>query len=69
MCHCGQLLFLSSNDRPVQSLDLAASERFGENGICPDKSEKKKKLTPERIWIIFFGSQLRLLLAAQTIQT
>ena len=25
MCHCGQLLFLSSNDRPVQSLDLAAS--------------------------------------------
>ena len=27
MCHCGQLLFLSSNDRPVQSLDLAASKR------------------------------------------
>ena len=26
MCHCGQLLFLSSNDRPVQSLDLAASQ-------------------------------------------
>ena len=26
MCHCGQLLFLSSNDRPVQSLDLAACE-------------------------------------------
>ena len=25
MCHCGQLLFLSSNDRPVQSLHLAAS--------------------------------------------
>ena len=25
MCHCGQLLFLSSDDRPVQSLDLAAS--------------------------------------------
>ena len=28
MCHCGQLLFLSSNDRPVQSLDLAASLTF-----------------------------------------
>ena len=27
MCHCGQLLFLSSSDRPVQSLDLAASNR------------------------------------------
>ena len=25
MCHCGQLQFLSSNDRPVQSLDLAAN--------------------------------------------
>ena len=24
-CHCGQLLFLSFNDRPVQSLDLVAS--------------------------------------------
>ena len=30
---------------------------------------EEKKLTLERIWIIFFGSQLRLLLAAQTIQT
>ena len=50
-------------------IKMAGLERFGENGICPDKSEKKKKLTPERIWIIFLGSQLRLLLAAQTIQT
>ena len=30
---------------------------------------RRKKLIPERIWIIFFESQLRLLLAAQTIQT
>ena len=30
---------------------------------------RRKKLIPERKWIIFFESQLRLLLAAQTIQT
>ena len=35
---CGQLLFLSSNDRPVQSLDLAA------------KSVKRPAILPRRPW-------------------
>ena len=37
--------------------------------IVQTNLRRKKKLTPERIWIIFFGSQFRLLLAAQTIST
>ena len=33
-CHAGQLLFLSSNDRPVQPLDLVASlvDRSSDHG-------------------------------------
>ena len=48
MCHCGQLLFLSSNDRPVQSLDLAASggnveaeREFSDNDNQRETDEEK----------------------------
>ena len=42
--------------------------RAERTGFVQTNLRRKKKLTAEKIWIIFFGSQFRLLLAANTIQ-